>query len=156
MLFAGFTAAYLIRRDRRGLGSRLALPAIVWAANTLLLDRGQRGGRGGAAAARVRVRGSWRGSARPGGHDCLAGQLDRLAWQHGRRRASTSPRHAPTAAFFFMLSRRAWRAHLVGGVAALVYAWARGRGGCASTSAAVYWHVVGIVWLYVLILLTAF
>lgn len=143
MLFAGFTAAYLIRRAGAD-WEPLALPAVVWP-NTLLLIAGS-------VAVEVALRRSsrtWLLAALLAGTGFLAGQL--VAWQQLVQAGIYLPT-TPHGSFFFMLSG-VHGLHLVGGVAALVYAWARGRG---LRYVARYWHIVGVVWLYVLVLLTAF
>jgi cytochrome c oxidase subunit 3 len=55
----------------------------------------------------------------------------------------------PEGAFFFLLSA-VHGLHLLGGVAALVWLIVQAR---APRLVAAYWHFLGLVWLYVLLLL---
>jgi cytochrome c oxidase subunit 3 len=66
----------------------------------------------------------------------------------------------PHASFFYMLSA-VHGAHVVGGIGALIWTMRRTKQGAYTARnqtgllhAAIYWHVVGIVWIYVLVLLT--
>jgi cytochrome c oxidase subunit 3 len=78
-----------------------------------------------------------------------------MAWRtlaaHGVFLASN-----PHAAFFYMLSA-VHGAHVVGGLGALGWAFGRARAGFSGavslaglTHVAIYWHVVGVVWLWIL------
>jgi cytochrome c oxidase subunit 3 len=85
----------------------------------------------------------------------IAGQL--LAWRALARQGwflST----APNSAFFYLFTAL-HGLHLLGGVAALVYAWRRVRmlGPAAADTlgaAALYWHFMTCLWVCVLLLLT--
>jgi cytochrome c oxidase subunit 3 len=64
---------------------------------------------------------------------------------------------SPSSAFFYVLTA-VHGLHLLGGVAALVYVLSRARRGVAVAgaldAAALYWHFMGVLWLYLLLLLT--
>lgn len=140
MLFAGFTSALLIRRT----GSdwrHVELPALAYA-NTLvlalasgLLEFARR--RPSTLATRVSL---------ALGLLFLASQVQvwRLLDARGLFLSDT-----PEGAFFFLLSA-VHGLHLLGGVVAL--AWLIARNGTPRLLA-LYWHFLGLVWLYVLLLL---
>jgi cytochrome c oxidase subunit 3 len=64
---------------------------------------------------------------------------------------------SPSSAFFYVLTA-IHGLHLLGGVAALVYVLGRARRAQnvagALDAAALYWHFLGVLWLYLLLLLT--
>jgi len=140
MLFAGFTSAFLIRRT----GSdwqpvelpRLAYAnTLVLAAASVLLELARRRASPGAARAALAL-----------GLIFLGGQVQvwRMLSAGGMFLSDT-----PEGAFFFLLSA-VHGLHLLGGVGALVWLIARAR---APRLVAAYWHFLGLVWLYVLLLL---
>jgi cytochrome c oxidase subunit 3 len=157
MLFTAFTAALLIRRSGED-WFHVPLPGIVWV-NTLVLLASSGAVERARAAVRVdaahRTAG-WLAAALALGLLFLAGQI--VAWRslgaHGVLPASN-----PYAAFFYMLSA-VHGAHVLGGVGALTWTLVRARAGRyraaqhgGVTHAAIYWHVVGGVWLWLLAIL---
>lgn len=140
MLFAGFTSAFLIRRTGSD-WQPVELPRLAYA-NTLVLV---------AASALLELarRRASPGAARTAlvlGLVFLGGQVQvwRLLSAGGMFLSDT-----PEGAFFFLLSA-VHGVHLLGGVGALVWLIARAR---APRLVAAYWHFLGLVWLYVLLLL---
>ncbi len=140
MLFAGFTAAYFIRRT----GSdwhHVPLPSLVWV-NTLLLI---------ASSATVelasrRANPAWLRITLGLGLLFLVGQL--LAWRQ-LSGAGHDLSANPHGSFFYVLSA-VHGLHLLGGIGALIYVSIRAA---HPRLVANYWHFVGVVWLYVLLLL---
>jgi len=158
MLFAAFTAALLIRRA----GSDwvvISLPPIV-GANTLVLVISS----AAVEMARRAVRGDqsplaagWLFGALVLGALFLAGQL--AAWWSLVQAGVFLP-SSPHASFFYMLSA-VHGAHVVGGLGALVWVFRRTRAGAYTANAhgglshaAVFWHFMGVIWVYLLALLT--
>lgn len=158
MLFAAFTAALLIRRT----GSDwipVELPSIVWinavviVASSVLVEYSKRALRhGDGVYAPV-----WLAMGSVLGLLFLAGQW--VAWRALISQGVLLPSN-PHAAFFYMLSA-VHGAHVVGGLGALAWTLKRAfRGAYTATShtglthAAIYWHFVGGLWIYLLILLS--
>ncbi len=141
MLFAGFTAAYLIRRPAED-WVPVSLPAWGWWATGALTASS-------VALELARRQGSQQllnlGLAL--GLLFLAGQA--LSW---RELASEGVylRSTPHGAFYFMLSA-AHGLHLLGGLVGLVLT-SRRKGDLKHIAG--YWHFMGLVWLYTLFLLT--
>jgi cytochrome c oxidase subunit 3 len=157
MLFTAFTAALLVRRTGTD-WVRVALPPIVWASTAILALSSAAVERACAAARRGASGQVAEWIARGGvlGVLFLAGQL--VAWRalvgQGVLLGSN-----PHAAFFYVLSA-VHGAHVLGGIGALGWTWRRARAGAYGsadatglTHAAVYWHFVGAVWLWLLALL---
>lgn len=158
MLFAAFTAALLMRRTGSD-WSPVALPGIVFY-NTLLIVCSSVA----VELSRARVRQGrsagaplWLGIAAALGALFLLGQI--VAWQALAARGVFLPSN-PHASFFYMLSA-VHGAHVVGGLVALSWTLRRAvRSAYTSTDyagmthAAIYWHFVGAVWLYLLVLLS--
>lgn len=158
MLFAAFTTALLMRRTGTD-WTPIALPAIVWPNTVLLLGSsiavelaraGVRRGSGDRAAL-------WLAIASALGVLFLAGQI--AAWRMLAARGVLLPTGAH-AAFFYMLSG-IHAAHVLGGLGALVWTLRRTQRGVYTRAshrgidhAAIYWHFVGGVWIYLLVLLT--
>lgn len=158
MLFAAFTAAFLIRRA----GSDwvpVQLPPVV-GANTLILILSS-----GAVEMARRAPRDWQSAWARGwlsggvalGVLFLAGQL--AAWWSLVRAGVFLPT-SPHASFFYMLTA-VHGAHVVGGLGALAWVLHRTRAGAYAsardggiTHAAAFWHFMGAIWLYLLILLT--
>lgn len=157
MLFAGFTSAYLIRRE--GVDWRpLSTPPILWFNTALLFASSMT-----LEAARASVR-DWRTEAVKRwvlattllGLSFLFGQL--LAWRQLAAQGvflSTNPH----SSFFYMLTG-IHAAHLLGGIFALLYALNRvRRRGWAPTQptainlCATYWHFVDGLWVYLFFLI---
>jgi cytochrome c oxidase subunit 3 len=145
MFFMALTSAFLVRKGTGGDWVHVELPFVLWgntlilAASSACLEVGRRRGKRG-----------WLHVATALGVAFLAGQL--VAWRELAAQGvyvSTNP----GASFFYVLTA-AHGAHLVGGVAALLYAGtARARGGNALGVATTYWHFMGGLWIYLLLLL---
>jgi len=140
MLFTGFAAAYLERSHSSDVWQRISLPTVlVWNTVVLVLSSvvlewaRRHGGRGILPATGLGVL-------------FLVGQ----AWSWLQLRESgvmvASNAHA---SFFFILSGL-HAVHLIGGIIALIVATRRLH---VLPFAAGYWHVMGGVWLYILMVL---
>jgi cytochrome c oxidase subunit 3 len=159
MLFVAFTAALMVRRSSAD-WAPVALPGILWANTAVLLlsSSALEGARAAVRRGRADRAGRLLDIAALLGLLFLAGQI--LAWTRLVRQGVLLPGR-PHAAFFYMLSA-VHAAHLLGGLAAL--AWTRRRlsrgvyvrRAAGLTHAAIYWHFVGGVWLYVFGLLLLF
>lgn len=141
MLFAAFTASYLVRRTAPDFRD-VRLPGILWAATVLLALSS------GAMEGVRRTRGSrWLGAAAALGAGFVA--LQAVAWfrlaKDGHLFAA-----GPKQAFVTMMTA-VHALHVLFGVAALVYVSRKGRG---HDVVAVFWHFLGAVWIYLLLLLT--
>lgn len=157
MLFVGFTSAYLVRRQQPDWGT-VPLPGLLWVNTALLLlssgtvewarrmaHRGQRERAVQGLAWTLALSVAF-----------VAGQL--LAWGQ-LAAAGVFMRTNPHSGFFYLLSG-AHALHVLGGVAVLLYALVRIRRGSAGVAltadlAAVYWHFVDGLWIYLFALLYA-
>lgn len=158
MLFAAFTAALLVRRTGTD-WTPVPLPPIVWA-NTVVLIASSAAVELARAAVRrevSRLPARWLAIASLLGVLFLAGQV--VAWRMLAARGVFLPTN-PHAAFFYMLSA-VHGAHVLGGLAALTCTLRRTIRGAYTparytglTHAAVFWHFVGGVWVYLLVLLS--
>ncbi|MFQ5550425.1 MAG: heme-copper oxidase subunit III [Gemmatimonadales bacterium] len=154
MLFASFTAAILVRRT--GIDwDPVTLPPIVWLSTAILIGSSVFVERSRAAAGTAACADHLRIAAILG-ILFLAGQI--VAW-FGLARQGVFLDSNPHAAFFYMLSA-IHGAHVLGGLGALAWTWKRAAGGAYTAGrahgllhTAIYWHFVGIVWLYLLVLL---
>ena len=141
MLFAGFTSAYLIRRTGSD-WTRIALPplaygnALVLVGASVALERARRGASADATRTAFAL-----------GCVFLAGQVQLLRVLSSGDAFVWS---APQGAFLLLLSV-VHGLHLTGGIAAL--AWLLHRRAVPRLTA-VYWHFLGLVWLFVLLLLS--
>jgi cytochrome c oxidase subunit 3 len=158
MLFAAFTAALLVRRTGTD-WKPVALPPIVWVNTVILLVSS-----GAVELARAAVRrgdsrrcAGWLAVAGLLGVAFLAGQV--VAWRLLALRGVFLPNN-PHAAFFYVLSA-VHAAHLLGGLAALGWTLRRAARGAHTaahhaglTHAAIYWHFVGGVWVFLMIVLS--
>ena len=157
MLFASFTAAILVRRTGMD-WVRVSLPAIVWlntaiiAVSSVVIELGRSAVRKNAQLRAARL---LEATAFLGGL-FLVGQL--AAWFALVGQGILLPTN-PHASFFYMLSA-VHGAHVVGGIGALIWTMHRTKQGAYTAEnqtgllhAAIYWHIVGIVWIYVLVLL---
>ncbi len=157
VLFAAFTATYLTRRGQPG-WTEVPLPPVLWV-STLLLALGsgvlewvrRRGQTGDLTAMR-----SGLVLATVLGSGFLAGQL--VAWRQlmaaGLYLASN-----PHSSFFFLLTG-AHGLHALGGIAALLYAVTTAyrtqqaaRAVEVTEPTAIYWHFLGLLWVYLFALL---
>lgn len=158
MLFAAFTAALLIRRTGAD-WTPVELPTIVWlnavviVASSVFVEYSKRSLRhDDGAYAPV-----WLSMGSVLGLLFIAGQW--VAWQALIAQGVFLP-SSPHAAFFYMLSA-VHGAHVIGGLGALGWTLNRAfRGAYTATThtglthAAIYWHFVGALWIYLLILLS--
>jgi len=157
MLFASFTAAILVRRTGMD-WVRVSLPAVVWlntaiiVVSSVVIELGRAAVRKNAQLRAARL---LEVTALLGGL-FLIGQL--AAWFALVGQGILLPTN-PHASFFYMLSA-VHGAHVVGGIGALIWTMRRTKQGAYTAQnqtgllhAAIYWHVVGIVWIYVLVLL---
>ncbi|MBI4575944.1 MAG: cytochrome c oxidase subunit 3 [Planctomycetes bacterium] len=142
MLFAGFTAAYVVRRtgaDWQG----VPLPGVLWASTAIL------------AASSLALERARRRASREALEASLALGLGFLALQaEACRELAASGAYdlsMPHAAFFYTLSA-IHGLHLAAGLVAL--AWARRRPESLGP-VAVYWHFLGGVWVWVYALLAS-
>lgn len=159
MLFAGFASAYLVRRE--GLDwLHLQLPRVLYFNTVILLAS--------SAAMEIarrmfrrweleRAR-FWIGATAALGVVFLAGQI--LAWRQFVAQGVYLPSN-PYAAFFYVLTAL-HGLHLLGGIGALVYVFARlprsglGFDGNALAGAVLYWHFVDVLWVSLFVLLLFF
>ena len=152
--FAAYTSALLVRENGAADWHHFQLPSILYANTVLLLLSsgallvGQRRLRAAAPAV------AWFVATRVLGLLFVGGQV--VAWRalaaEGVFLAS-----GPAGSFFYVLTVL-HVLHVLGGVAGLAYASARLRRGDAGAvgaagSAALYWHFVDILWLYLLLIL---
>jgi len=141
MLFAAFTAAYLIRRTAADWG-RIALPRIFWV-NTVILVASS----GTIELARRRADRRWLFVTTVLGLLFLGGQL--VGWRTMAENGVVLPTH-PHSAFIYMLTA-VHGLHLLGGLAVLIYVTLRAT---TVRLCATYWHFVDAVWIYLLVMLT--
>jgi cytochrome c oxidase subunit III len=155
LMVAAFTGALVVRRGQSD-WIHFRLPPIIYV-NTLVLlvssaalERA-RGGDLGAAQQR-----RWLSITLALGLLFVVGQV--LAWSNLVAQGlflATSP----SSAFFYVLTAL-HGVHLLGGVAALAYVLGRARraplsdAAGALDAAALYWHFLAVLWLYLLLLLT--
>ncbi len=157
MLFAAFTAAILVRRTGTDWVA-VSLPTAAWINSIALVVSSL----AVESARRAMVRGhdstqAWLGVAGVLGTVFLAGQG--YVWSILASQGVFLPTN-PHAAFFYMLSA-VHGAHVIGGLGALAWVFVHaGRGRytrarhAGITHAAIYWHFVGGLWLYLLVVLT--
>lgn len=158
MLFAAFTAALLMRRT--GIDwIPVPLPRILWVnALVLIASSGAVEGARSSISKGMQERAAvWLGVAACAGLVFLGGQV--LGWNLLAQRGVFLPT-SPHGAFFYMLSA-VHGAHVVGGLVALSWTLRRAATGAYTpgrraglTHAAIYWHFVGAVWIYLLVLLS--
>src|SRR5262245_60719 len=142
MFFMALTSAFLVRKGTGGDWVKVDLPGILWA-NTLVLVLSS----ACLEIARRKDRRGWLHLTTVLGIAFLAGQL--VAWRELAAQGiyvSTNP----GASFFYVLTA-AHGVHLVGGVLGLLYA-GRRRGNALGV-ATTYWHFMGGLWIYLLLLL---
>lgn len=153
--FAAYTSAMLVRATGAADWQHLRLPSILYANTALLLlssatlATGQRRLRRNAPAA------AWFLITLGLGLLFVGGQI--LAW-HALAAAGVFLATGPASSFFYVLTVL-HALHVLGGITGLGYASARlrGEGSGAATvagAAALYWHFVDLLWLYLLLILT--
>jgi len=157
MLFAAFTAALLIRRT----GSDwvpVVLPSVAWV-NLLVLFASSaaiEAARSAAARGQPTHTSAWLGLGVLFGFLFLSGQI--AAWWRLAEAGVFLPT-SPHASFFYMLSA-VHGAHVLGGLGAISWMLRRWSGSFdqaarrSLSQVAIFWHFVGAVWLYLMILLT--
>lgn len=161
MLFTAFTAAILVRRTGTDWVQE-SLPWIVWAntvtilVSSIALEAARSSVRRGRS---VRVSSRWLGGAGVLGILFLVGQV--AGWKMFAAQGVFLSDSA-YGAFFYMLSA-AHGLHVAGGIGALIWTRRRTLAGAYSETqsvglahTAIYWHFVGVVWLYLLLLLSIF
>ena len=128
MLFAAFTSAMVVRRGLSGDWVSTPLPNILWFNSALLI------------ASSVTLRNPATRYAKALGVIFLAGQLE--AWRELSAAGVYLPSN-PSASFFYILTA-VHAAHLLGGLFGLQFA--------NRQAAAIYWHFMTGLWIYVLLL----
>jgi cytochrome c oxidase subunit 3 len=158
MLFSAFTAALLVRRTGTD-WTPVAWPPLVWANTGILLLSSLvlESARAAARANAVRAISTRLAAAAALGLLFLAGQL--VLWQALAARGVLLASD-PHASFVYMLSA-VHGAHVLGGIGALAWTFGRARAGAYNavrheglTHTAIYWHFVGVVWIWVFALLS--
>lgn len=158
MLFSAFTAALLVRRTGAD-WAPIAWPPLVWANTGVLLlsSWALERARAAARANALQAIGHRLAAAAALGFLFLAGQL--VLWRALAARGVFLA-SGPHASFVYLLSA-VHGAHVLGGIGALAWAFGRARAGAYSaashqglTQTAIYWHFVGIVWLWLFALLS--
>jgi cytochrome c oxidase subunit 3 len=153
--FAAYTSAMLVRQTGATDWQHVRLPSILYANTVLLLlssatlAAGQRRLRRGGPAA------GWFVATLLLGLLFVGGQV--LAWR-ALAAEGVFLVTGPAGAFFYVLTVL-HALHVLGGVGGLGYATARlRRGGPGAAgvagAAALYWHFVDVLWLYLLVILT--
>ncbi len=157
MFFMALTSSYIVRRGTSLDWQGFSLPRILWA-NALILmvsswtiEMARKQLNRGAAAA---FRNYW-GLSTALGLLFLAGQL--VAWRQ-LQAAGVFLDTNPSSSFFYVLTA-AHGVHVLGGIAALLFvafrSWQRSRTTqpIAAEVAAIYWHFLDGLWLFLLLLL---
>lgn len=151
MLFAGFISAYLIRRTS-GDWTPIYSPPLLLVNTAAIIASSLALHQAGRNAARYKV---WMLAGIALGAAFIAGQV--AVWEQLAAAGIFLP-SSPHGSFFFMLSS-VHAVHVLGGVAALLYALRRSliagleRGRMATRMAATYWHFVAGVWIVLYVLL---
>jgi len=157
MFFMALTSSYIVRKGLGGDWQPVRLPAILWL-NTLVLlassatiEIARRRLADGASDAFRR----WWALTTGLGIVFLVGQVQ--AWRQ-LAAAGVFMASNPASSFFYLLTA-AHGLHLLGGIAALLYvvfrAWSRSRitQGTAAELAAIYWHFMDGLWVFLFLLL---
>jgi cytochrome c oxidase subunit 3 len=158
MFFLALTSSYIVRRGITTDWQPVPLPRVLWANTAVLLassgtiEMARRALRRGAKDA---FRNLWALTSGLG-LIFVAGQL--LAWRELRAEGVFLATN-PSSSFFYVLTGL-HGLHLLGGVIALVYvalkSWQGSRVGQATGAevAAIYWHFMDGLWVFLLLLLT--
>jgi cytochrome c oxidase subunit 3 len=165
MFFMSLTSAYIVRKGLGNDWQATPIPRVLWL-NTLILlassatielARRRNSGAGPLSAEAREARfSSWWTVTIALGLLFLAGQL--FAWRQ-LAAAGMFLRTNPSSSFFYLLTA-AHGAHLIGGILALFYVafrnWKRSRitQETAADLAALYWHFMDGLWLFLFALLT--
>lgn len=151
MSFTAYTSALIVRQGSGGDWQHVALPKILFL-NTLLLLASS----GTLETARRRVAagraGAWVAGTLALGLAFLVGQF--VAWRQ-LAAAGLYLSSNPASDFFYVFTAL-HALHLLGGVAALGYLFARLRTAperAPMGAVALYWHFMGVLWLYLLLIL---
>lgn len=152
MLFVGFTSTYLVRRTGPGwldgpMPALLYLNPAAILASSAVLERGRMLGRAGRIGGLSRCL-LWAAAL---GAAFVAGQA--AAWWQLFSQGLT-PAWGPHVSFFYLLSGM-HALHVLAGLGWLALGWARSRRALAYDevratvdSGAVFWHFVGVLWVY--------
>jgi cytochrome c oxidase subunit 3 len=157
MFFMALVSAYIVRKGQGGDWRPINLPQIVWintlvlVASSITLEASRRAyDRDDATSFRL----LW-GATTVLGLAFLAGQY--IAWRQ-LAAAGVYIASNPSSSFFYLLTA-AHAAHLVGGLAALLYVLTRGwaylrrSSGIAASVTGVYWHFMDGLWVFLLLVL---
>lgn len=156
MLFAAFTAAILMRRtgmdwDPVRLPNHAWGNAVVLVVSSVCLELARRAARTGEGAPHLYI-----GLSASFGVVFLMGQL--VLWNLLRKQGVYLPSN-PHASFIYMLSA-VHGLHVMGGIGALFWAFRKAAAGAFTPAnrsslnhVAAYWHFVGVVWFYLLVIL---
>jgi cytochrome c oxidase subunit III len=158
MFFMALASSYIVRKGLGNDWQRMPMPQVVWFNTAVLLASSvtiivaRKKLEGGARAAFR----SWWGLTTGLGLLFLAGQI--IAWRQ-LAAAGMLLSTNPSSSFFYLLTA-AHGAHLAGGILALFYVmfrqWKRSRISQATAAelAAIYWHFMDGLWIFLLVLLT--
>lgn len=155
MFFMALTSAYLVRKGK-GDWQPLPVPQILWATTGILITSSltvEQARKRLAAGSQQGFR-LWWGLTLLLGLGFLGGQL--LAWQQ-LREAGVFLATNPSSSFFYLLSG-AHGVHVMGGVLALLVVYMRRQyrrvtQAAAAEMAAIYWHFMDLLWVFLLLLL---
>jgi cytochrome c oxidase subunit 3 len=158
MLFAAFTSSLVVRRGLSQDWSPLPVPGILWlnTAALLLSSVTLEGARRTLSRSRNAARFTrWWLATTLLGMAFVAGQL--LAWRELSERGIYLASNAGSS--FFYLLTAAHGVHLLGGIGGLVYVGVRAArrrvSQTAVDAAAIYWHFMDALWVYLIVLLSA-
>jgi cytochrome c oxidase subunit III len=157
MLFATFTSALVVRKGLSSDWIPMPLPAVLWlntlvlVSSSLTLERSRRS----LAAGSDRMFARWWFVTTGLGLVFIAGQG--IAWRELVSRGVYLGSN-PSSSFFYLLTGT-HALHLLGGICALLFVIHRSRGNFLSQTvvdvAAIYWHSMDALWIYVFVLLSA-
>ncbi len=158
MFFAALTSAMIVREGLSGDWQPFALPGVLYVSTAVLLASSltiekARKAMWSSLEGRLRL---WVNLSAVLGLGFLACQV--LGWQQLAARGIYLADN-PANSFYYLLTA-GHGLHLLGGVASLGYIWARVRAGtawptreAAVEAAALYWHFLDVLWIYILGLL---